>query len=395
MTLPSTSVSLCGIELKSPLILSACAIGEYGKQLMKAAKAGAAAVVTQTLVDQERYKFRGPKDPTPHQVKVLETTKGLTVCGAGKGMRFSYDEWVDREFKLALGGGAPVILSMSTIGSKANPDADATVAKTFEQLGASAIELNFAPTWFPNRAGGVWRLSEAPYIISALKKAVKIPIIPKIPYILDVVPVAKMLEEAGADAIHVEGATAILFIDADLCRPVEPSMSGYNEMSGEATKPFAVRCIAEIVKGGVKIPILGSGGVFNGRDVAEYVMAGAICVEMATAPMHFGLGVFRRINTELKNFMKEKGYQTLEDLRGKALKYVDPKYSHIGEFKAVVDPNLCDACGLCRIPCDSTHEAISVDLVAHIDQDKCAGCAYCLVKCPRGAISLKGWPPAE
>jgi dihydropyrimidine dehydrogenase (NAD+) subunit PreA len=172
-------------------------------------------------------------------------------------------------------------------------------------------------------------------------------------------------------------------------------MNGYNEMSGEAAKPFAIRCIAEIVKSGVKIPIIGSGGIFSGRDVAEYIMAGATCVEMATAPMHFGLGVFRRINTELKNFMQEKGYEKLDDFSGKALKYVDPKYSHIGEFKAVVDPNLCDACGLCKIPCDSTHEAISVDLVARIDQDKCAGCAYCIVKCPRGAISLKGWPPTE
>lgn len=395
MSVPDTYVTLCGIKLRNPLILSACAIGEYGKQLKKAGRAGAAAVVTQTLVDQERYKFRGPKDPTPHQIKVFETAKGLTVCGAGKGMRHSYDEWVEREFKTALEGGVPVILSMSTIGSRANPEEVVPMAKTFEKLGASAIELNYAPTWFPKGWGGYERLPEAPEIIQAFKKTVKIPIIPKIPYILDIVAVAKMLEKAGADAIHVQGATAILVIDVDLCRPVEPSMTGYNELSGEACKPFAIRCIAEIVKSGVKIPIIGSGGVFTGRDVAEYIMAGATCVELATAPMHQGLGVFRRINTELKNFMKEKGYQKLDDFRGKALKYVDPKYAHIGEFKAVVDPNLCDACGLCKIPCDSTHEAITVDVVARIDENKCAGCGYCIVKCPRGAISTKGWPPAE
>ena len=49
------------------------------------------------------------------------------------------------------------------------------------------------------------------------------------------------------------------------------------------------------------------------------------------------------------------------------------KYGHFGEFKAVVNPSLCDGCGLCKIPCDTSHEAISIDterMLARIDKDK-------------------------
>jgi len=56
-------------------------------------------------------------------------------------------------------------------------------------------------------------------------------------------------------------------------------------------------------------------------------------------------------------------------------------------FAAVVDPELCTACGTCQDRC--YFDAVEVDDVAEIDAEKCMGCGLCLVTCPDEAITLK------
>lgn len=58
-----------------------------------------------------------------------------------------------------------------------------------------------------------------------------------------------------------------------------------------------------------------------------------------------------------------------------------------GRLAAVVDANLCAACGLCMRVCPA--EAISVNGVAKIDASRCTACGQCVAECPQEAISLR------
>ncbi|MBI4813177.1 MAG: nitronate monooxygenase, partial [Methanobacterium sp.] len=91
----------------------------------------------------------------------------------------------------------------------------------------------------------------------------------------------------------------------------------FGGMSGPAIKPIALRCVYQVHQN-VKIPLMGVGGITDYRDVVEFLYAGASCVQIGTAVMYHGLEVFQKINTGLEKFMKEKNYQTVEEMVGLA-----------------------------------------------------------------------------
>ena len=66
---------------------------------------------------------------------------------------------------------------------------------------------------------------------------------------------------------------------------------------------------------------MGTGGVLTGRDAFEHILCGASMVQLGTTLQKEGLGAFQRITEELKTIMEEKGYECLDDFRGK-LQYI-------------------------------------------------------------------------
>ena len=68
---------------------------------------------------------------------------------------------------------------------------------------------------------------------------------------------------------------------------------------------------------GTGISVVGCGGIKNGGDVFEYILAGAECVQVGTQLLREGPGVFKRIQEELCLIMREKGYSSLAEFRGK------------------------------------------------------------------------------
>ena len=66
-----------------------------------------------------------------------------------------------------------------------------------------------------------------------------------------------------------------------------------------------------------KIQVIGVGGVYSGIDAFEMILAGASAVQIGTAFLQKGPGIFARVQNQLSNFMKKKGYQNLADFRGK------------------------------------------------------------------------------
>ena len=99
--------------------------------------------------------------------------------------------------------------------------------------------------------------------------------------------------------------------------------NGFGGIGGEYIKPTALANVhAFYQRLNPQIQIIGTGGVLTGRDAFEHILCGASMVQVGTTLHKEGVGVFERITNELKAIMEEKGYESLEDFRGK-LRYID------------------------------------------------------------------------
>jgi len=133
----------------------------------------------------------------------------------------------------------------------------------------------------------------------------------------------------------------------------------------------------------------GIGGITTWRDAAEFIALGCGTVQVCTAAMTYGFKVVQEMASGLSDWMDEKGFETIEDFRGRAVPNVtDWQYLNLNYItKARIDQDLCIQCGRCHIACeDTSHQAITamVDGVRHFEviEAECVGCNLCVNVCP-------------
>ena len=117
-------------------------------------------------------------------------------------------------------------------------------------------------------------------VVSAMRAATTIPIWAKLtPNVGDIAAIARACEEAGAEALIVANALLGMAIDAETRRPKLGNVIG--GLTGPAVKPVILRMVHQCAQA-VRIPIIGCGGISNGEDAVEYMLAGASAVQMGT-----------------------------------------------------------------------------------------------------------------
>jgi dihydropyrimidine dehydrogenase (NAD+) subunit PreA len=378
-------VDFAGLHLDNPVILASGGPGWDGEHLKKCGLAGAGAVIPKSL---------GPPSKWLHHPRVGRM--GLIVLGKQPfGMinlelfsTIPLDRWLRKELKIAAEGGVPIIAS---IVADPSPSKTLKIAEKIVDTGCvSMIEINVSCPMPAEKVG--MHICKDPALVAeqtkTVKEAVAVPISVKLPpNFPNMVEIAKKVEEAGADAISATNSVQAFYgVDIETGRPLLPAFGGY---SGPAIKPITLRCVAQIAQA-VKVPISGIGGVSSWRDVVEYIMVGATTVQTCTAVMWRGLQVFKEFSDGLRSFMDRKGYKTIEDFRGIALKHLttveklammEPKY-------AVVDRTLCNSCNICVRVCP--YNAIKmVKNKASVQSEKCDGCGLCRAWCPATAIELE------
>ena len=136
------------------------------------------------------------------------------------------------------------------------------------------------------------------------------------PNVPDIVRIVHAVVEAGADAITAVNTMPGMLVDADAGSPVLFNKVG--GVSGYALKPIALRCVYALAKV-LAVPIIGPGGVMNGRDAAEMVSVGATAVGVGSAIHTRGPQAMELIAGELAAWMKSAGFQTIDEARGRAL----------------------------------------------------------------------------
>ena len=158
----------------------------------------------------------------------------------------------------------------------------AVIERLNDAEGIAGYELNVS---CPNvHAGGMAFGSDAgslEYLVGRAKSVANRPLIVKLsPNVASVAHMAKVAENAGADAVSLVNTFMALAIDTETRRPRLANVTG--GLSGPAIKPIALRMVWEAARA-VKIPVIGLGGIVTPPDAGEFLMAGATAVEVGTA----------------------------------------------------------------------------------------------------------------
>jgi len=180
--------------------------------------------------------------------------------------------------------------------------------------GVHAIELNIS---CPNiKEGGIQFGCSLPGthgVVSAVRKATSLPLIPKLtPNVTDVASFAKAAEDAGADAVSLVNTFLAMAIDVHTRRPKLSNIVG--GLSGPAIRPIAVRMVYECRRA-VKIPVIGMGGIATADDVLEFMIAGANAVQVGT--MNFvDPFIWTKLLDGLRGYMARHGIARLQEIVG-------------------------------------------------------------------------------
>ncbi len=268
-----------------------------------------------------------------------------------------------------------------------------------EDTGADAVELNFGcPHGMSERGMGsaVGQVPEYIEMVAAwVKQYSKLPCIVKLtPNITDIRWPARAAKKGGTDAVSlINTINSITTVDLDLMAPT-PTVDGkgtHGGYCGPAVRPIALNMVAEIARDPqtAGLPISAIGGIGSWRDAAEFIALGAGTVQVCTAAMHYGFRIVDDMISGLSNWMDSKGYKTIEDFRGRAIRNVtDWKFLNLKyDIKARINQDLCIQCGLCHIACeDTSHQAITREKDGRrhfevVDAD-CVGCNLCMHVCP-------------
>jgi dihydroorotate dehydrogenase (NAD+) catalytic subunit len=295
------SVRIGALRLKNPLMSASGCFG-YGMEYADVVDLSTlGAVVVKGLFLAER-----PGHPPP---RIVETPAGMLNAIGLQGI--GVHRFVREKMPELRARGATVIVNIcgTTI------DEYTEIARILSDVeGVAALELNIS---CPNiKEGGIsfgCNLVNTRQVVSAVRKATPLPLIPKLtPNVTDVSSFAHAAEEAGADAVSLVNTFLAMAIDVETRRPLLSNVMG--GLSGPAIRPIAVRMVYECAQL-VRIPVIGMGGIASAADVLEFMIAGATAVQVGTAnfvdPFIWG-----KLESGVREYMRRHGIERVSELTG-------------------------------------------------------------------------------
>ncbi len=177
-----------------------------------------------------------------------------------------------------------------------------------------AIEVNIS---CPNvKQGGMafgTTCEGAASVTKAIRKVYPKTLIVKLsPNVTDIVSIARAVEDEGADSVSLINTLMGMAIDAERQRPILSTITG--GLSGPAVKPVALRMVWQVAHA-VKIPVIGLGGICNGRDAIEFMLAGATAVQVGTANF-IDPSVTMKIIDEIDDYCNRHNVSDVNELIG-------------------------------------------------------------------------------
>src|SRR5437867_12670142 len=299
---PRMSVTVAGIQLKNPVIAASGTFG-YGvefEDVVHLDKLGG--FVVKGL---SREPMAGHPPP-----RLYETAAGmLNAIGLQNiGARAFVKEKLP-----ALRRKRNIVIFANVFGYT-REDYESTIQILNEGEGISAYELNVS---CPNTAEGGIQFGSDPRqldeVVSTAKRATQRPLIVKLsPNVTSIAQMARVAQDAGADAVSLVNTFVAMAIDTETRKPRISNVTA--GLSGPAIKPIALRMVYDAAHA-VKIPVIGMGGISTATDVVEFMLAGATAVQIGTAS-YWDPCATEKIVDELQQYCVEHHIERLTDLTG-------------------------------------------------------------------------------
>ena len=262
------TVNIAGITFKNPVTTASGTFGS-GMEYCDYVDLSRLGAVTTKGVSTIPW----PGNPTP---RVAETYGGmLNAIGL---QNPGVDVFLQRDLPFLKSYDTRIIVN---VGGKTAKEY-CEVAERLSDYDVDMLEINIS---CPNVKEGGIAFGQDPHrveaITSQVKKYSRKPIIIKLsPNVTDIAAIAKAAEAGGADAISLINTLTGMKIDIERKAFVLANKIG--GLSGPAIKPIAVRMVYQAANA-VQIPVIGMGGIMNGEDALEFIMAGATMVAVGTA----------------------------------------------------------------------------------------------------------------
>lgn len=132
------------------------------------------------------------------------------------------------------------------------------------------------------------------------------------PNVTSIADIAKAVEAEGADSVSLINTLMGMAIDIERQRPYLSTITG--GLSGPAVRPVAVRMVWQVAKA-INIPVIGLGGIMNGRDAIEFMLAGATAIEVGTANF-IDPSVTMKIIDFMNEYCDRHGVDDINDIIG-------------------------------------------------------------------------------
>lgn len=263
-----TSVNLAGVELKNPVMTASGTFGSGGEYSEFYDLGALGAVVTKGVAN-----VPWPGNPTP---RIAETASGmLNAIGL---QNPGIDVFIKRDIPFLRRFDTKIIVNVC---GKTISDYCEVVEKLSDQP-VDLLEINVS---CPNVKEGGIAFGQKPEALEEVtrqvKKYAKQPVIMKLsPNVTDIGEMARAAEAGGADALSL--INTLTGMKIDIHRKAFAIANQTGGLSGPAIKPVAVRMVYQAAQA-VSLPVIGMGGIQNGEDALEFILAGATAVSVGTA----------------------------------------------------------------------------------------------------------------
>lgn len=295
------NVNIGALKLKNPVLTASGTFG-YGEEFadfIDLSRLGGFIIKGTTLNHREG-------NPYP---RMIETPSGMlnAVGLQNKGV----DYMIEHIYPRIKDAGSEVIVNVSG----ATVDDYVAVCEKLAPLDAiNAIEVNIS---CPNvKQGGMafgTSCSGAAEVTRAVRRAYPKNVIVKLsPNVTSIADIAKAVEAEGADSVSLINTLLGMSIDVERQRPHLSTITG--GLSGAAVRPVAVRMVWQVAHA-VKIPVVGLGGIMNGRDAIEFMLAGARAIEVGTANF-IDPAVTIKIIDYMNDYCERHGVDDINDIVG-------------------------------------------------------------------------------
>jgi dihydroorotate dehydrogenase subfamily 1 len=294
-TMLDTTVSIAGLSLKNPLLPGSGPPGANLRKLQTLERAGIGAMLAKTISSERAV--------VPKPCMAFD---GELFFNIEKWSEYSVSVWASEILPSLKQRSVPLLLSIGYTPA----DLEAVIPAVDEWADGYELSTHYRTSTNEQYAalvGTARRLTSKPII---MKLSAHAP---------DLVTTARTCEDSGANCITaINSIGPVVSIDIEKRASRLGVEEPYAWLSGPAIKPIALRAVYDIARA-VRIPVIGCGGVTYGRDVIEFMMAGATAVECCTALIRGGPKWIQQTLTEISAWCSDHDVVDLKSIIGSAV----------------------------------------------------------------------------